>query len=400
MEIRFHSLPDVVSGHVYLRMDFKSRLLDQLRVRGARLGSRQCFVGFDGFVDTIVAPVAARAGQGENFTPFAGIADFGRRIVDAAGKSTNIELFPRLDKLGGNGPIMAGALLALGTRVTCVGAFGRAPGHPVFADLARRGRLVSLCEPARTTAVEFADGKLMLGTMRSLDEITPAAIEAALGPDGYRDALASADLAVLANWTMLPNMTAIFDDLTGRILPAGPPRPDRIFFFDLADPEKRSRADLCGALDAIVRFGRFGRVTLGLNLKEAQQVFAALGFDPEPETPEGLRSMAARIRQRLDLATVVIHPRESAACATPDGAWWVPGPVVAKPLITTGAGDHFNAGFAGGLLLGLDPEACLGLGVSTSGYYVRTGQSPVLADLEAFLVNWGKSLPGTNFVEG
>jgi len=32
--------------------------------------------------------------------------EFGRRILAAAGKSTNIELFPRLEKLGGNGPIM------------------------------------------------------------------------------------------------------------------------------------------------------------------------------------------------------------------------------------------------------------------------------------------------------
>jgi len=380
-------------------MDFKSRLLGQLRSSPAALASRQCFVGFDGFVDTIVVPVAARAGSGENFTPFAGIAEFGRRVIDAAGKSTNIELFPRLDKLGGNGPIMAGALLALGARVTCVGAFGRAPGHPAFADLGRRGRLVSLCEPARTTAVEFADGKLMLGTMRSLDEITPAAIAAALGTDGYRDAVGASDLVVLANWTMIPNMTAIFADLTAHVLPAGPHRPGRIFFFDLADPEKRSRADLAGALAAIVRFTSFGRVALGLNLKEAQQVFAVLGFAPEPETPAGLRDMAARIRQRLDLDTVVIHPRESAACATRGGSWWVPGPVVAKPLITTGAGDHFNAGFAGGLLLGLDPECCLGLGVATSGFYVRTGQSPTVPDLEEFLANWGES-PGTIFVEG
>jgi sugar/nucleoside kinase (ribokinase family) len=85
---------------------------------------------------------------------------------------------------------------------------------------------------------------------------------------------------------------------------------------------------------------------------------------------------------------VVIHPRESAACATRDGDWWVPGPFVAQPLITTGAGDHFNAGFTTGQLLGLSPEACLGAGVCTSGHYVRTAKSPTLGDLETFLANW------------
>jgi sugar/nucleoside kinase (ribokinase family) len=90
----------------------------------------------------------------------------------------------------------------------------------------------------------------------------------------------------------------------------------------------------------------------------------------------------------LDLTTVVVHPKESAACATRDGTSWVPGPYAAKPLITTGAGDHFNAGFVSGQLMGLSPESCLGLGVSTSGHYVRTAVSPTLSDLETFLANW------------
>jgi sugar/nucleoside kinase (ribokinase family) len=66
----------------------------------------------------------------------------------------------------------------------------------------------------------------------------------------------------------------------------------------------------------------------------------------------------------------------------------VPGPFVEQPLISTGAGDHFNAGFVTGQLLGLTPESCLALGVSTSGHYVRTAESPSLATLETFLANW------------
>jgi sugar/nucleoside kinase (ribokinase family) len=84
----------------------------------------------------------------------------------------------------------------------------------------------------------------------------------------------------------------------------------------------------------------------------------------------------------------VIHPRESAACATAAGTAWVPGPFTERPLLTTGAGDHFNSGFSVGQMLGLEPEACLMVGVCTSGHYVRTGQSPSLADLETFLANW------------
>lgn len=369
-------------------MDFKTRTLQELRDRRGTLAAKQAVLGFDGFVDTIVTPVAMRAGQGENFTPIGTIAEFGQRILGAAGKSTNLEFYPRMDKLGGNGPIMANALLAQSAQVTYIGALGRTAIHPAFADFARRAKVVSLCDPAATTAVEFSDGKLMLGMMRSFDEITPAKISAVMGDDAYRAALGAADLIGLVNWTMIPNLTSVFTDLVTRVLPQVAARPGRIFFFDLADPEKRSAADLAYALDTIGKFEQFGRVTLGLNLKEAQQVFTTLGFGTETESESGLRAMAGKIRTRLDLTTVVIHPKESAACATRDGTSWVPGPYSAKPLITTGAGDHFNAGFVAAQLMGLTPEAALGLGVCTSGHYVRTARSPSLADLETFLANW------------
>ncbi|HEY0945936.1 MAG TPA: PfkB family carbohydrate kinase [Opitutaceae bacterium] len=369
-------------------MNFKTRSLQELRAARDGAGQKLAVVGLDGFVDTIVTPVALRTGQGEAFTPIDTITEFGQRVLGAAGKSTNIEFYPRMDKLGGNGPIMANALLAHGMRLKYIGALGRAAIHPVFQEMARRADVVSLCDPATTIAVEFSDGKLMLGQMRSLDEITYGRIVEKMGAPAFAQALGVADLVALVNWTMIPNMTAIFVDLLEKVFPKLPSR-DRLFFFDLADPEKRSRADLVLALETIGRFGQFGRVTLGLNLKEAQQVYAALGLETAPgEDEAGLRLMAAQIRARLGLATVVVHPKEAAACATAEGDWWIPGPYTAKPLITTGAGDHFNAGFACGQLLGLSPEASLATGVCTSGHYVRTAQSPTLTDLETFLANW------------
>ena len=368
-------------------MDFKTRTLTALSNHGSALSGKLSIVGFDGFVDTIVTPVALRTAQGEAFTPITTITDFGNRILGAAGKSTNIEFYPRMDKLGGNGPIMANALLAAGGKLKYIGALGRAAIHPVFQEFASRADVVSLCDPAATTAVEFTDGKLMLGMMRSLDEITFARIVEKMGQPALQQALGAADLIALVNWTMIPNMTAIFTALVKDVLPRLPAR-ERLFFFDLADPEKRSRDDLLQVLGTIGQFEKFGRVTLGLNLKEAQQVWAALDYPVIKEDETGLRKMAADIRARLVIATVVVHPKESAACATAAGTTWVPGPYTEKPLITTGAGDHFNAGFSNGQLLGLSPESCLAMGVSTSGHYVRTGWSPSIADLQFLIANW------------
>ena len=367
---------------------FRRRTLEQFRSRRPALAGQRALVGLDGFVDTIVTPVGLRRAAGADFTPIATLDELGRRIAAAAGKSTNIELYPRGDKLGGNGPIMANALLAAGPGVPYVGALGTPQVHPVFAGLAARARVFPLCAPAHTTAVECGDGKLMLGVMRSLDEVTYERVCAVMGADGFQQEVAAAQLVALVNWTMLPHMTEVFRALTDEVLPRLAANPGRRFFFDLADPEKRSVEDLRAALAAIGRFSRFGRVTLGLNLKEAQQVAAATGA-PEPDgTESGLRGAAAAIRVSLGIDTVVIHPRESAACATAGGTAWVPGPYTEQPLITTGAGDHFNAGFSVGQLLGLDAEAALTLGVATSGHYVRTGESPDAAALETFLANW------------
>ncbi len=364
---------------------FQARALAELKANRSAITSRQVLAGLDGFVDTIVTPVALRSGPGEAFTPFATIADFGQRVLGAAGKSTNLELYPRMDKLGGNGPIMAGAMLATGAKVTYIGALGRPVVHPVFQRFAETATVVSLADPAHTTAVEFNDGKLMLGQMKSLDEVTYARIAEVMGAERFARAVGEADVTALTNWTMINGMTGIFRELVERVLPAQPDR-ERLFFFDLADPEKRSQDDLREALRLIARFEPFGRVTLGLNLKEAHQVAAALGLNLSQGEAEGvLRHLASEIRTRLGIATVVVHPRASAACATARGTAWVQGPFCETPLITTGAGDHFNAGYVTGQLLGLTPEACLALGVSTSGFYVRTAQSPSLDDLETFL---------------
>lgn len=369
-------------------MENRKRTLQELGAVAGKISSRTALVGLDGFVDTIVHPVAQRHGQGDNFTPIETIQAFGERILAAAGKSTNIELYPVMEKLGGNGPIMANALLAAGVKTRYIGALGKPHIHPVFAEFAARSEAVSVAAPGLTTALEFNDGKIMLGNTISLDEVTFETIVKVMGEGAFQDLLSRADLISLVNWTMIPNMTAFFVALLEKVIPMLPPRDQRLWFFDLADPEKRSKGDLVTALRTIARFQQHGSVTLGLNLKEAQQVCAALELGEQATDPEGLKEMARRIRQELGLGTVVVHPKESAACATRDGTWWVEGPYVEKPKITTGAGDHFNAGFATGQLLGLSPEACLTVGVCFSGIYVRTARSPSLNDVDAFLRDW------------
>ncbi len=367
--------------------DFKKAALDQLRDARKAETHHRAIVGLDGFVDTIVTPVAQRSAPGEDFEPIRTMTQFSDRIAAAAGKSTNIELYPRMDKLGGNGPIMANALHANGADVTYIGALGRPVIHPVFQAFSEQVEVFSLCEPATTTAVEFQDGKLMLGQCRAMDQVTYDEMVSTIGEKVLKERVNQADLIALVNWTMVTQMTDIMEKMLEGLL-EGDGDADRVFFFDLADPEKRSSEDLLEVLNMLKRFEAFGQVSLGLNLKEAQRVGHELGLNDVDDDEASLRELSDEIRKALSVSCVIVHPRHSAACATADGTYWVPGPYTDSPKITTGAGDHFNAGFARGQMLGLDPMGCLSLGVCTSGFYVRTAESPTLDDLDGFLADW------------
>jgi sugar/nucleoside kinase (ribokinase family) len=162
----------------------------------------------------------------------------------------------------------------------------------------------------------------------------------------------------------------------------------RKLFFDLADPEKRSKADIQRALALISRFEKYFDVILGLNEKEGYEIGEVLSLDTSDHSPEGLARMAINIQSELKINTLVIHPVAFALAVSDGKADLVQGPFCEKPLISTGAGDHFNSGFCLGKMLGLDNVNSLMAAVSTSGFYVRTAKSPTVSDLAQFLADW------------
>jgi sugar/nucleoside kinase (ribokinase family) len=340
-------------------------------------------LGLDGFVDEIIAVVDKRIDR-SRYEPMKTISVFGEKVLRAAGQSSNYELYVKQTKLGGNGPIMANALGAAGLGVTYIGSLGYPALHPVFTELAKNSKAISIAEPGHTDALEFEDGKLMLGKHQSLGDVNWENLVQRVGKEQLITLVSEATLIGMVNWTMLPFMSEILGKLRSEILPKCA-KGQRTLFIDLADPEKRTRGDIAAALEILSGFQPVCNVILGLNLKESTGIAEVLGISVPKDPESAIEQTAAGIRAKLKLSCVVIHPRKGAAAATEKESASFAGPFVQQPKISTGAGDHFNAGFCLGRIIGLGLEESLCSGVATSGYYVRTAESPTGLQLAEFI---------------
>lgn len=360
------------------------RAAERLEERAASIGTLSALVGFDGFVDAIIEVVDRRRSMApRDYERLRTIAALARRVEAAAGRSTNLELVVLEERFGGNGPLMAGGLASLGMPTVYVGAVGAPdnPGqlHPLFGELARRcRRVIPLAPPAHTDALEFDDGKLMLGKPAAIQRVTWTALKDRLGLEGLIELVGRSTLLGIVNWVMMAGVDGIWDGLCQEVLPVVPSRPRRAYI-DLCDPAKRTDEDIRGALRRLRRLNDLVPVTLGLNLAEAERLAAVLGLGALASGGEGVRLGAESIQRATGLDCVVVHPREGAAGAdAPGRSAWVDGPFTSTPRLSTGAGDHFNAGFALAQVLGLELDECLAAGTAASGAYVRDARSPDL----------------------
>ncbi len=340
-------------------------------------------LGFDGFIDTILHVVDTRQSASE-YTRVRTIQAYGERILGAVGLSTNIEIVPITVKLGGNGPIMANAMCALGTPTTYCGMTGYPTTQEVFRDLGEHARLLPLADAALTDAFEFDDGKLIIGKHATVAQVAYETILQRVTIETWSAAWHEAGFIGMVNWTMLPYLTELWHHLL-QGLEEHSDTPRKTIFFDLADPEKRTTADIHEALTTIAAFEKYHNVILGLNEKEAMQVVRNLEIPITGTGKDATVEMARSIRAHLGISLCVVHPTAYATAADANGEAVVDGPFTPHPKISTGAGDHFNAGFCVGYLLGGTLEEALQTGVGTSGFYVRNAASPTRAQLAEFL---------------
>lgn len=361
---------------------------EAIAARKSVMASKKFTVGFDGFVDQIIHPVATRSNKLE-FQRIQTLTEFAARIASAAGKSANIELVPTQEKLGGNGPLMAMATSGMGCKTTCIGMMGYPEILPVFQVLKNICDVVSVGAPGQTDALEFTDGKLMLGKLNTIKDMNWSRLVEVLGETKLKELFVQSDMVACTNWTMLTEMDEIIENII-RIVPENSKVK---FFFDLADPEKRSHADILRVLTQIQALNKKANVVLGLNLRESEQVSEVLGIPEKPvESVAGVAAAAVRVRERLGIHGVVVHAIKYAGAAVLSESAGIEGPYCPSPKLSTGAGDHFNGGFCSGLIAGLSVRDALYSGVGASGWYVRNAKSPKVDDVVGLLSQWAKGL--------
>ncbi|WP_153800437.1 PfkB family carbohydrate kinase [Foetidibacter luteolus] len=354
----------------------------ELRQKEPLLTTKTVTAGFDGFVDTIVKIIASKTPDGQP-AYFNTIEDFGKYILQKSGASFSLEQEQLHIKLGGNMPITATALGSLGINVNCIGALGYPAIHKAFNDMPNTCKLYSFAEPGTSTACEFTDGKMMIAQMGSLNNLNWSDIKNTIGEKLLVELYRDAQLWCMVNWSEIDASTGIWKGLLQDVIPAAyTEREKKAAFFDLSDCSKRSAESIQEALDLVQVFSAYAGVIISLNRNEAGIVYQTLyGRDAGPE----IQDTAQEIFSRLKVDILVLHTSKKAVVVTGEGSFKAESFFTGQPVMSTGAGDNFNAGFCTAQLLQLDAHSSLLLANAVSGYYVRTGHSPQLMDVLNFL---------------
>lgn len=343
------------------------------------LSSKKVAAGFDGFIDSIVKVINHKTEGGETVY-FNAIKEFGGYISAKSGSGFSLESEELVQKLGGNMPIMANAMAQMGTKVNCVGALGVPTIAPAFLGMHPNCTLHSFTNPGFTTAMEFADGKIMLAQMTDLNNADWGTIIAAVGLDKIRQIFIDADLICLVNWSELDNSNHIWQGLLTDIF-APDIATNKQFFFDLSDCSKRKPEAIRSAINLIQQFKKYGKLTLSLNRNEADILYQT--FTAANPTDD-IRATGDQLFTALKVDTLIIHSSKISAAWDVNGEYITQPVFIANPKFSTGAGDNFNAGYCVGVLLGLDAESSLLLANSVANLYITTGKSPDVESLDAY----------------
>ncbi len=355
------------------------------------IAKHSCFLGWDGFIDSLYILIESREGLGK-WNRMDYMKDFGKLILNVAGSSVGINTLLKRKTTGGFTSNVCKALSMLGVKkVFLASAWGYPNILDIFSSLKSKNSIEvnSFTNPGHTIGLEFNDGKIMLSDIGDILKINWDLIHERVGLDYLEQKFNSCSLIGMGYWATILELEDILYHITLEIIPSLNNSKDKLLFLDLADVKRRTKKDLISFLKFIPKIEEKIPLLLSLNDQEAKDVLNALKsanlIKFKQKNREDLSDAGILINNFLNISYLVIHSPHFATVSTKDDHFWVTEGNTSKPRYTTSAGDHFNAGTVLGLACNLTPSEAILMGNAVTAIFVRTGNSPNFNALSQFI---------------
>jgi fructose-1-phosphate kinase PfkB-like protein len=180
-------------------------------------------------------------------------------------------------------------------------------------------------------------------------------------------------------WAEISDMISIFDGLAEELFPTLRSPPDHVLI-DPSDVGKRPNSEIRSGKESLQKIDALSPVTMSANRFETKAIADSL-----TEGTSAQSQPAVTAREQLGIARFISHEKTQSTLVSDSAVVKMDIPTTDEPVLSTGAGDHFNAGVVIGLIHGLAPEEIVALGNAVAGCFVRQGQSPSYEHVRAFL---------------
>lgn len=339
------------------------------------------FLGFDACIDNIVR-IVRENDDDSDYGFFTTSRQFAEYLISRENKSCGIELQTRISKPGGNMVITANALGNLGIKAECAGTFGLPEVLPFFRSISSNCELHTIGDTITATALEFNNSKVILFDPGPYNNLSWNSIRGLIGTEQLKNILSGKQLISFLNWSEIAGSSEIWQGFLNEIIPDSVSLKKRpIFFTDFSDCSRKSKTEIRNAVTLLKRFAEFFKVILSLNHNEADLVASALDIPHNPEDEIYIRDLFKSCNSDI----LIIHRTHDAIACDKGKFEKCPAFLCKDPVVLTGGGDNFNAGFCYAQLQGFELFRSLVVANAVSGYYVKTGTSPDVDALIEFL---------------
>ena len=336
-------------------------------------------IGIDGYKDSVWQILKSRTDSNDHIL-YEKMSHFSKTLAGFEEGGFSNEIILKRNSPGGFTANTSKAILGLEANLLMLGMFGKNNIDPVFKFFDEAGDVISVGDPGLVTIYEFTDGKIMLVYLEEVMGFNWQSMIDAIDENKLKSIYMDADIIGLGYWSLMPN----FEEIVTKIcsLMKDNTKKQRMFF-DFADIQKKEKDSLINALEMLSELNKQIPMTLSLNEHEAALMYSYYGETIiQEEDGAGADEQCEKVRSIIGLDELVVHtPYFAVAASVSEGSCVVNQNYCASPIITVGAGDHFNGGYMTAALKGLSIEERLTVGNAVTYLFLSRGKAPTKEEL-------------------